>query len=337
MSSPAKHLTTRPSTDRSKGNKRTVGKLALCGLALGCCLGIHLPESARADEPAASKGAATSTEEIDPIERLSRRSAVDRWKTLSDGWTNRNADKTKTESAPVAGPRMVPQDVTPRLQPVQTARKPEIPQAPAVETPDFKLTPQNNEDGLFYRNVSKMNQNDALGSGDEAYEIKKVSEINPFSDYEPDPDVAANDPCRNLCPKPGDCAETPNEEFKVCPEVETLTDEEYATRYIPPAHYAWAAPNLHYNPLYFEDVQLERYGHTYWEPVQPFVSVGKFGAQLIGLPYQMAIDPPHKKIYPLGYYRPGECAPKLHYQVPWNTKAAAVQAGATAGAILLVP
>ena len=52
--------------------------------------------------------------------------------------------------------------------------------------------------------------------------------------------------------------------------------------------------------------------------------------QLLGLPYQMTIDPMWKKMYPLGYYRPGECAPKLHYQVPWNTRAAINQANANA-------
>jgi hypothetical protein len=65
--------------------------------------------------------------------------------------------------------------------------------------------------------------------------------------------------------------------------------------------------------------------------------VGKFSAQLVGLPYQMGIDPPCKRIYPLGYYRPGECAPKLHYQVPWNTRAALIQAGVTTGMFYLIP
>ena len=63
-----------------------------------------------------------------------------------------------------------------------------------------------------------------------------------------------------------------------------------------------------------------------------------FTTQLLGLPYQMAIDPIHKRIYTLGWYRPGEgCIPKLCYLVPWNSKAAAIEAGVVTGLIFLIP
>src|SRR5262249_5534538 len=40
--------------------------------------------------------------------------------------------------------------------------------------------------------------------------------------------------------------------------------------------FAWKAPATCHKPLYFEDVQLERYGHS-WNPVlQPFMSAGHF-------------------------------------------------------------
>ena len=39
-----------------------------------------------------------------------------------------------------------------------------------------------------------------------------------------------------------------------------------------------------------------------------FVSATKFGVQLAGLPYQMALAPVHKREYPLGYYRAGDPA-----------------------------
>ncbi len=91
-----------------------------------------------------------------------------------------------------------------------------------------------------------------------------------------------------------------------------------------------------YNPLYFQDVQLERYGHTYG-CLQPAVSLGRFGVQLIGLPYQMALDPPCKCVYPLGYYRPGECAPKLCYQIPLNARAAVDAAGFYSGLGVILP
>jgi hypothetical protein len=111
----------------------------------------------------------------------------------------------------------------------------------------------------------------------------------------------------------------------------------FVPRSLPPSVFAWEASNVYSNPIYFEDVQLERYGHTHPEMFQPFFSVGKFSLQLVGLPYQMAIDPPHKRMYPLGFYRPGDCAPKLVHQIPWNTRAALTQAAVTTGFFYVFP
>ncbi|WLD13704.1 hypothetical protein [Planctellipticum variicoloris] len=98
------------------------------------------------------------------------------------------------------------------------------------------------------------------------------------------------------------------------------------------------APDLSYYPLYFHDPALERYGHTYGGPIlQPAVSVAKFGVQFIGLPYQMAIDPPWCLQSSLGWLDPGDYNPKLCYQIPWNTKAALVEAGTITGLIFLIP
>ena len=101
--------------------------------------------------------------------------------------------------------------------------------------------------------------------------------------------------------------------------------------------YCWDASNIYHNPLYFEDVVLERYGHTYPECLQALVSVGKFGTQLVGLPYQIGLDHMCNKEYPLGYYRPGECAPYRCYQIPLNTKAGAVAAATYTGVAFLFP
>ncbi len=104
-----------------------------------------------------------------------------------------------------------------------------------------------------------------------------------------------------------------------------------------PSQFNWQASNVYSNPLYFEDFALERYGHTHHPIVQPFASVGKFGVQFIGLPYKMAIDPVWDEEYALGWYQPGELAPHLFYQVPWNWKAAATAAGTYTGLIFLFP
>jgi hypothetical protein len=61
---------------------------------------------------------------------------------------------------------------------------------------------------------------------------------------------------------------------------------------------------LCHKPLYFEEVQLERYGHTAGPVRQPFISGAHFFVNLAALPYKMAINPPHECQYALGYYRP---------------------------------
>lgn len=116
-----------------------------------------------------------------------------------------------------------------------------------------------------------------------------------------------------------------------------LDPGEYVARQSSPAVLQWAPTNLYHYPLYFEDPSLERYGHTYHPIVQPFASAGRFATQLVGLPYQMALHPVHSREYTLGYYRPGECAPKKHYQIPFNEEAAIAQAAAMAGFFLIFP
>jgi len=118
---------------------------------------------------------------------------------------------------------------------------------------------------------------------------------------------------------------------------EKLDQGEYIARKSSPAVLQWAPTNLYHFPLYFEDPALERYGHTYHPCVQPFASAGRFATQLVGLPYQMTLHPVHSREYALGYYRPGECAPKKFYQIPFNEEAAIMQAAAMAGFFLIFP
>lgn len=100
----------------------------------------------------------------------------------------------------------------------------------------------------------------------------------------------------------------------------------------------WQPSNLWYHPLYFEDPALERYGHTYESLVlQQVVSTGRFVGQAVTLPYHATLQPPHSREYPLGYYRPGDCAPYLKYRPAWNNEAAVHQALAVVGLVFLIP
>jgi len=106
-----------------------------------------------------------------------------------------------------------------------------------------------------------------------------------------------------------------------------------------PAHFYmhWHPSELVHNPLYFQDVALERYGQGRSPCFQPFVSGAKFVGTAFSLPYRMGVDHPHDLIYALGYERPGNYAPCVYEQLPWNRKAALLQAGAIVTGAFLYP
>lgn len=91
-------------------------------------------------------------------------------------------------------------------------------------------------------------------------------------------------------------------------------------------------------PLYFEDVNLERYGCTCCcECLQPLVSAAHFGCAFVTLPYRVAAEPPCECIYTLNYYPPDECAPVWCRPREIKCGAAAVQAAAVTGLFILIP
>lgn len=111
----------------------------------------------------------------------------------------------------------------------------------------------------------------------------------------------------------------------------------YAGRQFIPSAIEWKASGLSHKPLYFEDVQLERYGHEVGPVLQPLLSSAHFFGNALLLPYKMGIHPPSECQYALGYYRPGDCAPYMVQPFPWSLRGAAVQAGAVTGAAALIP
>ena len=116
-----------------------------------------------------------------------------------------------------------------------------------------------------------------------------------------------------------------------------MDNGEYITRVAPRTVLQWEPTNLWYHPLYFEDPGLERYGHTRRPWLQPLVSSGRFFGQVASLPYQMTLHPPSSKEFALGYYQPGEWAPKKRYRIPFNEEASAVQFLWITGLVLLIP
>lgn len=157
--------------------------------------------------------------------------------------------------------------------------------------------------------------------------LRSITEIQPFHNY-----VSAKHPQTPMtmqAPERMIAESVP--EYQDLPPQGELTGSDVQT------YFHWMASNLAHDPLYFEDVSLERYGHAYPAGVQPFVSISKFGLQAIGLPYQMALNPVDCEQYPLGYDRPGDVAPHLRYRIPFNGKAATTSAAVYTGLFFLIP
>jgi len=95
----------------------------------------------------------------------------------------------------------------------------------------------------------------------------------------------------------------------------------------PQITYNWKAAALSHKPLYFEQVHLERYGHSWGPYVQPIMSGVHFFGTIPILPYKMGIRTPTESVYTLGYYRPGSCAPYLIDPIPFTWRAALFQGG----------
>jgi hypothetical protein len=101
--------------------------------------------------------------------------------------------------------------------------------------------------------------------------------------------------------------------------------------------YTWKASGLCHKPLYFEQSHMERYGHSWGPVIDPVISGAHFFASVPLLPYKMGVEPPCECMYPLGYYRPGNCAPHYIEPWPWSLRGAAAQAGVMTGLIYAVP
>ena len=98
-----------------------------------------------------------------------------------------------------------------------------------------------------------------------------------------------------------------------------------------PQTYTWTASAICHKPLYFENRQLERYGHSHGPVLQPIHSTAHFFVRLVTLPYHTAIHPSNECMYTLGYYRPGNCAPWLKDPIPISLSGATRQALVTTG------
>ncbi|MDD3586551.1 MAG: hypothetical protein PHQ75_05165 [Thermoguttaceae bacterium] len=147
----------------------------------------------------------------------------------------------------------------------------------------------------------------------------------------------------DTCPDPKSLPKIKDLSYKVVPqpgqfpESCPLPDEVYYRKAPTPVTFQWKASCLCHKPLYFEDVQLERYGHTSCPILQPAISRVCFWLTIPVLPYFMGVNPPNECVYELGYYRPGSCAPHMLSPLPLSLRGGLMQAGAVVGAAYLIP
>ncbi len=116
-----------------------------------------------------------------------------------------------------------------------------------------------------------------------------------------------------------------------------LKRETYQPRSWPVLTYTWKASGACHKPLYFEEPQLERYGHSLPPYIQPIASAAHFFLVVPALPYFMGVYPPNECIYTLGYYRPGSCAPYLLDPFPISIRGAMFETAAWTGAAFVIP
>ncbi|MDB4778398.1 hypothetical protein OAG68_02970 [bacterium] len=124
--------------------------------------------------------------------------------------------------------------------------------------------------------------------------------------------------------------------FWQTPKECTISQDVFLGRNWQPQTLTWKASNLCHKPLYFENIQLERYGHSRGPFSQPVHSTFHFFSSLVLLPYNRGINPPNECRYALGYYRPGDCAPWLEDPFPISLAGAGRQVSSMVGGAYLI-
>jgi hypothetical protein len=118
-----------------------------------------------------------------------------------------------------------------------------------------------------------------------------------------------------------------------------------ATRCWTNSAYHWDATCLCHHPLYFEEINLERYGYQCGDVcccgceccLQPFASAAHFYGTVLALPYCIAAECPGDCVYTLGHYRPGDRNPWRWHWPPADPVAALSTAGVYTGLIFAIP
>jgi len=99
----------------------------------------------------------------------------------------------------------------------------------------------------------------------------------------------------------------------------------------------WEASALATRPVYFEDVNLERYGYSHGLLLEPLFSAGHFFLRVPFIPYMRGADPPLQPVYALGYGRPGSYFPYHLHRPPLSLRGAVQEAAWAVGLVYILP
>ena len=122
-------------------------------------------------------------------------------------------------------------------------------------------------------------------------------------------------------------------------QMQAKASDDVVLRNWPLTCYRWEAPALCHRPLYFEEVNLERFGYgpRYLRIAQPVISAGQFFTTVPILPYKMFAEPARQCVYTLGQYRPGSPVPYDIEFPPGSWSGAGAESLVITGLIFAIP
>jgi len=217
-------------------------------------------------------------------------------------------------------PPLTPRSQSPVKTPVTTEIAPQVAgakSAEASEKSEPKQTPQELLEGIPPAPVDRRPMEEQLTQAPPL----KPDECPPFGRMRRITEIT-----NDISAKPG---RFPTE----CP----LQEDEFVPRQWEPIVFTWKASGLCHKPLYFEQVGVERYGHNLGPILQHVAAGTHFFLTIPILPYKMGLNPPDECVYPLGYYRPGSCAPWILDPIPLSVRAALAEGGIWTGMVFLIP
>ena len=101
--------------------------------------------------------------------------------------------------------------------------------------------------------------------------------------------------------------------------------------------FQWKPTEFWHHPVYWDYVPWDYYGQWSHPLVQPWLEGVHFFGTVPILPYKMGLDRPFSRVSSLGYYRPGNVAPRVRHRLPWQWDAAVWESAAWVSAAFIFP